>query len=100
MDSAMDRPYNEVVKVYKVSAEVIREEKCFAYMATNVGDTVAYVNSKVLYPALTQPGTGDSKSSGVQNGKYRGNIVLQFGGPGMAIGANPRVEIVQLCYMD
>lgn len=100
MGKEQDRMFNEVVKIYKISASVIKEQRCFAYMATNTGDTVAYVNNKVLYPAITQPGTGDSKSSGVENGDFRGNITLQFGGPGIPIGANPCVEIVQLCYMD
>lgn len=96
--SYKDRKYNEVVVIATKSGQVIRQMGCFAFMFTNIGDTVVTVNGMVIFPA-TNPATtlGDSRTVAAhENDLYMGFINVAFS----AGGANPRVEIVQLFYTD
>lgn len=94
----MPRSYNINVLTYSESGQIIRVPGTFAFMFTNIGDTVARVNGMVIFPAAV-PGTtlGDSRTvSGHEDELYMGNITLAFD-PG---GAAPLVEIVQSFYVD
>lgn len=89
--------YNMTVAIYTTSQSVIVVPNCFAFMFTNIGDTIARVNGMVIFPN-TNPATGlgDSRSiSGHLLDLYLGNITLSFATP---LGAAPTVEIVQLFY--
>lgn len=91
------RGYNISVQVYSVSQSIPVVPNCFAFMFTNIGDTIARVNGMVIFPN-TNPATGlgDSRSiSGHLLDLYKGNIILSFDQP---LGAAPAVEIVQLFY--
>lgn len=96
---AVRKRYNETVQVYTTNEYVPVSKGCFAYMFTNVGDTIAFVNGMRIFPA-TNPATtlGDSRTiSGHEFDEYVGNITLSFQAP---VGAAPAVEIVQLYYID
>lgn len=91
------RGYNMAVDVYTESESVVVVPNCFAFMFTNIGDTIARVNGMVIFPN-TNPATGlgDSRSiSGHLLDLYKGNITLSLQAP---VGAAPAVEIVQLFY--
>jgi hypothetical protein len=91
------RPYNMSAQIYNQGGNIDRQKRCFAFMFTNVGDAIAYVNEMVIFPA-TDPTTslGDSRSiSATDLVEYKGVIQLRF-----AAGATPAVEIVQLFYVD
>lgn len=93
------RKWNKTVSFYTGSQNIIVVPKCFAFMFTNVGDTVASVEQMVIFPAAN-PATnlGDSRSlSGHVLDLYAGTIQLRFATPA---NANPRVEIVQQFYVD
>jgi hypothetical protein len=93
-----NRPYNMTVQVYTGNEFVPVARNCFAFMFTNVGDTIATVNGMVIFPSAT-PATdlGDSRTiAGHQNEIYSGNITLSFRAP---LGAAPGVELVQLYYV-
>lgn len=93
------RIWNQVVGIYTESSLITRVENCFAYMFTNIGDTIAFVNGIVVFPSAT-PATalGDSRSmSGHLLDLYKGNITLSFQAP---VNANPKVEIIQLFYAE
>lgn len=93
------REYNMTVQVVNRSGAVIREPRVFAYMFTNIGDTIARVNGMVIFPSTT-PATalGDARVvSGHVMDLFKGNINVVFDSPG---GATPLVEIVQLYYID
>ena len=86
------------VDIYTQSTQVTVINNCFAFMFTNLGDVAATVNGMVIFPSAT-PATvlGDSRAvSGHLMDLFKGNITLAIT-PG---GANPRVEIVQLFYVD
>lgn len=92
------RPYNMTVQVYSSNQSIPLAKGCFAFMFTNVGDTVATVNGMVIFPNVA-PATalGDSRTiAGHENEIYTGNITLSFRVP---LGATPNVEIVQLYYV-
>lgn len=93
------RIWNQVVGVYVESEQVTRVENCFAYMFTNLGDTIAFVNGIVIFPSATPlTALGDSRSmSGHLLDLYKGNLTLAFAAP---VGANPKVEIIQLFYAE
>lgn len=92
------RAWDMIAVPYETGQRVTRQKNCFAVMFTNIGDTVASVNNMIIFPSAT-PTTalGDSRAiAGHIMDIYKGKIVLAFQGG----GANPRVEIVQLFYME
>lgn len=99
VDNSDYRAYNMSVLEYDESAKITIVPDCFALMFTNIGDTIARVNGMVIFPSST-PATslGDSRSiSGHKMDLFKGDIVLSFQTP---VGASPRVEIVQLFYVN
>ena len=91
------RAWNMSALPYSRSESITVLPNCFAFMFTNIGDTIARVNGMVIFPSTT-PATalGDSRVlSGHLLDLYKGNITLAFQAPA---GANPLVEIVQLFY--
>jgi hypothetical protein len=91
--------WQESVQLYSISTPVATQKNCFALMFTNVGDTIVRVNNMILFPN-TNPATGlgDSRSIAAhRTDLYKGSINVSFDNPG---GANPLVEIVQLCYHE
>jgi hypothetical protein len=93
------RPYNLYVQVYNTPLQVPVAKGCFAFMFTNVGDTVATVNGMVIFPNATPlTALGDSRTIAAhENEVYTGNITLVFL---PTVGATtPNVEIVQLYYI-
>jgi hypothetical protein len=97
VDLRGSRVWNQSVVVYTKSTLVVRNENCFAYMFTNVGDTIAFVNGMIVYPSATPlTALGDSRAmSGHLLDIYKGDLNLTFVVP---LNANPAVEIVQLFY--
>lgn len=90
--------WNMTVNTYNKSGTIIVQDGCFAFMVTNIGDTIARLNGMVIFPS-TAPASvlGDSRSIGGHLlDLYKGNILLQFNNPA---GAAPLVEIVQLFYL-
>lgn len=86
------------VNNYTTSKFINVEENCFAYTATNVGDTIVDINGMVLFPSLT-PATvlGDSISVSAPKGQlFKGQLKVSFR---VALGAIPNVEISQLFYL-
>jgi hypothetical protein len=86
------------LSVVTAPAQVPLVENCFAFMFTNIGDTIARVNGMVVFPSAT-PATalGDSRSlSGHLMDLYKGNLNVSFLVP---LGAAPALEIVQLFYV-
>lgn len=84
------------VAVYSNAQQIPVVENCFAFMFTNLGDSIAWINGMVIFPSST-PATalGDSRSvSGHLMDLYKGNITLAIQGGGAA----PLVEVVQLYY--
>lgn len=91
--------WNESSNLYTVSGQVERAKNCFAYAATNLGDTIVDVNGHRLFPSAT-PATevGDSISLSAPEGQvFKGNLTVQFQAP---VGAAPLVEITQLFYLN
>jgi hypothetical protein len=91
------RAYNMATNLYTQAQQIIVVENCFAFMFTNLGDTIARVNGMVIFPSSTPASQlGDSRTvSAHVLDLYKGNITLSFN-PG---GLNPLVEIVQLFYI-
>jgi len=92
------RKYNISVLTYSGNEYVAVHKGCFAFMFTNLGDTIATVSGMVIFPS-TAPTTslGDSRTiSGHELEVFAGNITLSFRAP---LGASPLVEIVQLYYV-
>ncbi len=95
--------YNELVNLYyKPSSAIIPDKLCAGWMATNLGDTVAWVNNKILNPDprnVANPANtflGDSRSVMLhKNDIYAGTIELRFD---PTAGTRPIVEITQLVY--
>lgn len=93
------QPYDMTVQVYTQNTYVPPVHRCFAFMFTNIGDTIATVKGMVIFPSAT-PATalGDSRSiSGHKLDLYMGTMDLSFRAP---LGLTPSVEIVQLYYVD
>lgn len=93
------RQYNMNVQFYRGPQSITVMRGCFAFMFTNVGDTIARVNQMIVFPSLTPlTSLGDSRSiSGHLLDLYTGNMELKFEPlPG---NVNPVVEIVQLFYI-
>lgn len=94
------RGYNMTVATYTGPKQVEVVDDCFAFMFTNIGDTIAFVNGMVVFPSST-PATslGDSRSvSGHLMDLYKGKITVAF--DAIAPGTNPNLEIVQLFYVN
>lgn len=93
------RMYNMTVQAYTQALRVPVAKGCFAFMFTNIGDTIATVNGLVIFPSAT-PATslGDSRTIAAhENEIYTGDITLAFQPTGGA--TNPNVELVQLYYI-
>lgn len=93
------RVYDMTVQVYSQNTYITVAPNCFAFMFTNIGDTIATVKGMVIFPSAT-PATalGDSRSIGGHKlDIYTGTMDLSFRAP---LGAAPSVEIVQLYYVD
>lgn len=93
------RAWNLTVNIYNSAQYITVVENCFAFMFTNIGDTIARVNGLVIFPSSTPlTALGDSRSLGGHvMDLYKGKITLSFDLPG---GVNPQVEIVQLFYVS
>lgn len=91
--------WNISVQQYSKSDYIPVVENCFAYMFTNIGDTIATVNGMIIHPsAVPATNLGDSRSvMAHKDDVYKGRILLSFASPA---GANPLVEIVQLYYIN
>lgn len=90
--------WNEVTTPYRESGQVTVQKGCNSITYTNLGDVIAQVNGKTLFPSAT-PATvaGDSISLGGNLGEvYKGDINLKFVLP--TAGTNPLVEIIQKFY--
>lgn len=98
MDSIRTDAYNIDVQVYTENAYIPVAKNCFAFMFTNIGDTTAFVNGMVVFPATVPTTTlGDSRTiSGHKLDVYTGNITLKFQAP---LNAAPAIEVVQLFYV-
>lgn len=98
LDRSKITGWNESTNNYSISGPVTVVENCYAWIATNKGDTIVTVNGKTLFPS-TAPATeiGDSYAIGDPDGHvFKGNIKVQFDFPA---NANPVVEICQLYYL-
>lgn len=99
MNEKKYRRWNRSVIVYSETQNINVLDNCFAYMFTNVGDTIAKVDGMIIFPSPTPlTDLGDSRSIMAHEGEVlaANQIVLSFGVP---LGANPRVEVVQLQYI-
>jgi hypothetical protein len=91
------RVWNMTVQVYTRATSITVVRNCFAFMFTNIGDSPAYVNGMVVFPASVPNALGDSRSvSGHWMDLYKGKIDLSFS----PVLVNPRCEVVQLYYHD
>jgi len=93
-----DRPYNMTVQIYTENTYISPARGVFAYMFTNVGDTIATIQGMVIFPSATPlTALGDSRTiSGHWGDLYTGKMDLSFRLP---LGATPAVEVVQLYYV-
>jgi hypothetical protein len=91
------KAYDMTVQVYNANAYIPVAKNCFAFMFTNIGDTLATVKGMVVFPSATPlTALGDSRSiSGHKLDVYTGTMDLSFRLP---ILVTPAVEIVQLFY--
>jgi hypothetical protein len=99
MSGVLKRGYNMTVQVYTENEFITVAKGCFAFMFTNLGDTIATVQGMVIFPSAT-PATslGDSRTIAAHELEvYTGNITLSFRAP---VGAAPAVEVVQLYYTE
>jgi hypothetical protein len=90
------RGWNMDVMIYNESTNVPVTKNCFAFMFTNVGDSIGYINDIVVYPSAT-PGAalGDSRTiSGHLLDVYKGTMNLKI----TPVLAAPAIEVVQLFY--
>ena len=92
------KPYDMTVQIYSGNAYIPVAKNCFAFMFTNIGDTIATVKGMVVFPSAT-PATalGDSRTiSGHKFDVYPGTMDLSFRLP---LGVAPAIEVVQLFYI-
>jgi hypothetical protein len=90
------RGWNMDVMIYTQSGNIPVTKNCFAFMFTNVGDSIGYINGMVIYPSAT-PGTslGDSRTvSGHLLDIYKGTMNLKIA----PVLLTPAIEVVQLYY--
>jgi hypothetical protein len=81
----------------EVGGSIVREKNLNSFEVTNIGDTIAFVNDKILYPGIPGTFVGDSISFGEASGKvYKGVIKIKFAAPA---GVLPQVEVSQLYYL-
>lgn len=98
MPHAHYKIYNKTVQIYTNSQSIPIAKGCFAYMFTNVGDTIGFIDGMIVHPSAT-PATalGDSRTiSGHTNDLYTGLLNLAFQAP---VGVSPAIEVVQLYYI-
>ena len=90
--------YNWNVKNIYEPTQIIREAGTFALMFTNLGDSTANVNGKVLYPGTVGAIQGDSFSIGIdmQNFEFSGIVNVAFSG---GSGTQNNLEVVTLFYI-
>lgn len=96
--------YIEKVNIYYAATlSIVPDPMCAGYMATNLGDTIAFINKKIINPDprnVVNPANtflGDSRSVMLhKNDLYRGRLDLTF--DTAAPGTNPKVEITQIVY--
>lgn len=93
-----DRPYNINVQIYTQNTYIPPAKGVFAFMFTNVGDTIATVAGMVIFPSATPlTALGDSRTIAGHWGEvYTGKMDLSFRAP---VLATPAVEVVQLYYV-
>lgn len=93
------RAWNMSALQYVKGDRIKVQKNCFAFMFTNIGDTVALVNDMIIFPNATPlTAVGDSRSvAGHWLDLYKGKLLLAFQAP---IGGAPKVEIVQLFYLE
>lgn len=91
------RAWNMSVEVVIGAKQVDVQKNCFAFMFTNLGNTTAFVNDMVVFPSAGFPNAlGDSRSIAAHLlDIYKGNLTVKFGA-----GATPRLELVQLFYLE
>jgi hypothetical protein len=96
---AENTAFNETTNNYQAGTFIVVEKSCFAYSATNIGDTIVEVNGHRLFPSPTPlTAVGDAVSISAPDGQvYKGQIKVAFIAP---IGVAPNVEISQLFYLD
>lgn len=90
--------YNWSVKNIYEASQIIRDTGTFALMFTNLGDSTANVNGKVLYPGTVGAIQGDSFSIGIdmQNFELAGIFNVAFSG---GSGVLNNLEVVTLFYV-
>lgn len=97
----VDRPFNMATINVVQSGDCVKQKNTFAFMFTNVGDTIADVNGMIVNPGQVVLGVrqlGDSRTVGAADNKiYTGKITVRFHAP---LGSDPNVEVVQLFYTD
>lgn len=98
------RKYNVIGTVYSAvdaannGGSIIREKNLNGFQATNVGDTVVFINECILTPGVPGVALGDSITfGGNQDEIYLGLIKVRFQTP---LGAAPAIEIVQKFYTE
>lgn len=91
--------YNISYSRYTGPTSIQRQELCNGFMVTNIGDTDATINGKILFASATPlTDQGDSVTIGGNEGEiYYGNLDIAFVQP---IGANPLVEVIQKYYIQ
>lgn len=92
------QPWNKTVQIYSENEYIPVVKNCFAFMFTNIGDTIASVEGMVIFPSAT-PATalGDSRTIAAHELEvYTGSMNLSFRAP---VGVLPQVEVVQLYYV-
>ncbi len=83
---------------YTTGQTVPRVDNCNGFIAKNIGDTIAFINDDILYPAPGPGASGESKTVGGNLGEiYLGQIKLRF--DAIAPGTNPAVSIEQKFYI-
>lgn len=88
--------FDEATNVYtnNSSPEIKPMPGCMGYMATNIGNSIAHVNDKILHPGVPGTSVGESVVIGGYFGyEYKGIIRIKFDQP---VGTLPQIELTQL----
>lgn len=91
--------YNWLIRNYYEASQILRDPGTFALMFTNLGDSTATVNGKVLYAGTVGAIQGDSFSIGIdmKDFEFSGIINVAFSG---GTGTQNNLECVVLFYVD
>lgn len=92
------RYFNMSCITYNNSRNVVLEQTVYAWMVTNIGDSVIVVNGKKLFPSATPTtSAGDALVIGAHVlDFYRGTLTIA-----VAVGtAAPSYEVTQLFYAE